>query len=338
MEEPKFSITEASTNEDTEYFEDVGIHQKLKHKFIQLYLDVWVENVGNNSKKTPPSVDFFDMYSASGWAYDPHTKEKWPGSALLAAKAFGEYPRGRLLLLNSYDTDATTCARQIDILRRSIMDLDDCPHVMDKTQIISAEIHEGTEIALSRFNRNYPSLWILDPYHPDQLPWEIVEKIGTTVGDPYKDPITGKVTQKKPELIINLMTSVLQRNIDRKPELFSKAVGLPEEMWRPLYQKYEREYLDQGNEQCTRDVILDIYAERLSKLYNHNPIIALVNAAHGGVVYTMLLVTDNDAGYYMMRKKMQAWQNYKIYRWKSEAEASVLRKNDPSQSDITKWF
>lgn len=337
MENQKFSIEDISS-EDINYFENLGIHQKLKHKFIEIYLDIWAKNVGYNSKRPLATVDFFDLYAASGWAYDQHTEDTWAGSALLAAKAFGEYPKGRLLLLNSYDQDSVKCQKQIEILRRSILNLENYPHVIEKTKIISSEIHKATDIALGELNRNFPSLWILDPYHPDQLPWEIVEKISSTVGDPYENRATGQIAQKKPELIINLMTSILQRNMDRKPELFSSAIGMSEEKWRPIYKKYERKYIEQGNEKCTRHVILDMYADRLSKLYNKEPIIALVNAAEGGVVYTMLLVTDNDAGYHMMRKKMDEWHNYKVYKWKSEAEVSVFKKHNPDQSDLKQWF
>jgi three-Cys-motif partner protein len=337
LEEQNFSINDISC-EDVDFFENLGIHQKLKHKFIEIYLDIWANNVGSNSKKSIPTVDFFDLYAASGWAYDPHTEESWPGSALLAAKAFGEYPKGRLLFLNSYDQDSSKCQKQVEILQKSIKNIENCPHVIDKTKIISSDIREAADIALGELNRNFPSLWILDPYHPDQLPWEIVERISSTVGDPYENRASGQIIQKKPELIINLMTSVLQRNMDRKPELFSRAIGMSEDRWRPIYKEYERKYHEQGNEQCTRHVILDMYADRLSKLYNKDPIIALVNAAEGGVVYTMLLVTDNDAGYHMMRKRMHDWHNYKVYKWKSEAEASVFKKHNPDQSDLKKWF
>jgi len=53
--------TPSDSNGDVEFYETVGIHQKLKHKFIDLYLKIWVENVGQKSKSTPPSVDFFDL-------------------------------------------------------------------------------------------------------------------------------------------------------------------------------------------------------------------------------------------------------------------------------------
>ena len=115
--------TASDSNGDVDYYETVGIHQKLKHKFIELYLKIWVENVGHNSKKNPPTVDFFDLYAASGLARDTHTNETWNGSALLAAKAFGEYPNGRLLFLNSFDEDRDTCESQMEILKRNIASL-----------------------------------------------------------------------------------------------------------------------------------------------------------------------------------------------------------------------
>lgn len=328
----------SDSNGEVEYYETVGIHQKLKHKFIELYLKIWVENVGQKSKKTPPTVDFFDLYAASGMAHDKHTGETWDGSALLAAKAFGEYPNGRLLFLNSYDEDPIKCKSQIEILKNKIINLDDCPHVPKKTRIVSSDIYRATDVALRVLNRNYPSLWILDPYHPDQLPWKIIERIGSTVGKSYTDKISRKTVSKKPELIINLMTSILQRNISRKPELLSRAVGMEEDDWRPLYDKFEKKWLDSGVDQCTRHVILDIFAQRISELYKKPPIVAEVNAAEGGIVYTMLLVTDSDAGYHMMTKKMTEWRDYKIYQWKPEAAVSTYKKKNPDQSDLQKWF
>jgi three-Cys-motif partner protein len=328
----------SNSNGEVEYYETVGIHQKLKHKFIDLYLKIWVENVGQRSKSTPPTVDFFDLYAASGLAHDENMGDTWNGSALLAAKAFGEYPNGRLLFLNSYDENPDKCKYQMEILKRNVQDLEDCPHVTSKTRFFSADIHQATDEALRVVNRNYPSLWILDPYNPEQLPWKIVERIGSTTGKPYTDKKSGKTVIKKPELIINLMTSVLQRNIDRKPELLSNAIGLSQENWIPLYEKYEEKWKRLGIEQCTRHVILDIYAERLSQLYKNPPIVAEVNAAKGGIVYTMFLVTDSDAGYYNMKKKMDEWHEYKIYQWKPEAKLSAFKKKNPDQKDITKWF
>jgi three-Cys-motif partner protein len=328
----------ADSNGEIEYYETVGIHQKLKHKFIELYLKIWVENVGQNSKKNPPSIDFFDLYAASGLAFDKHTGEIWNGSALLAAKAFGEYPNGRLLFLNSYDEDPIKCKSQLEILKKQIIDLEDCPHVKSKTRLISADIFEATDDALRVLNRNFPSLWILDPYHPNQLPWKIIERIGSAIGKPYIDRITRKTVTKKPELIINLMTSIIQRNISRKPELLSNAIGLSEEEWLPLYDKFEQKWKESGVDHCTRHVILDIYAQRLSELYKKPPIIAEVNAAEGGVVYTMLLATDSDAGYHLMMKKMTEWRDYKIYQWKPEAKLSTFKKKNPEQKDLTSWF
>ena len=52
----------------------------------------------------------------------------------------------------------------------------------------------------------------------------------------------------------------------------------------------------------------------------------------------MLLVTDSNAGYYNMKKKMDEWQEYKIYQWKPEAKLSVFKKKNPNQKDITTWF
>jgi three-Cys-motif partner protein len=250
----------------------------------------------------------------------------------------GEYPKPRLLFLNSYDPDPEICRTHVKILKKAITDLaDDYPNIPEITVYCSKEIHEATEIALSYLNKDFPSVWILDPQHPDHLPWEIVEKIGSTLGTPFTDK-SGKTQQKKPELIINLMTSTLQRTLSNRPDILSRALGIDEEIWRPKYQEYEEKWKSLGVEQCTRHVILDLYADRLMNLYHNPPHIALVNAAGGGVVggvvYTMLLCTDNPAGYHMMQKRMAEFHEYKLYEWSRD----VYRIKNPDQTDVTKWF
>lgn len=314
--------------DEREYYESVGIHQKQKHKFIETYLKIWSENVGNNSPK-PPSVDFIDLYAASGMAYDSNLDEEWEGSALLLTRALGEYRNPGKIYLNSYSDDSEELKRNKDILKRKIKSIteSDYPHLRDNQVLgFSKDVLEATDIILKKFNRDFPSLWILDPYHPDHLPWEVIEKIGTTEGKPLH--------KKKPEMIITLMTSILQRNIERKPELFSKAIGLQEEEWRPLYNQYKEEYLAKGKNECTRDVIVDIFAFRLSTMYYKQPVVTPINARKGGIVYTMLLVTNSDAGYYMMKKKMPEFEIYKAGEWRNEAQAVNFIKDNPTQKKL----
>jgi three-Cys-motif partner protein len=309
-----------------------GIHQKLKHKFIETYLDIWVENVGG-SGKVVPTVDFFDLFAATGKARSEETGETWDGSAIIVARALAKYPRGNLLFLNSYNPDVNVSKIQFDILKREIKSVvNDNPQFEKvKRVVISEKIEDAVEIALNNLNRNFPSVWVLDPEHPSDLPWNVIQKIASAVGNPYGP----KGERKKPELIINLMTSTLQRTINTAPQIFTEAIGLPEEEWRAMYSKYETKWKKKGIEDCTRHVILDIYGERLSSLYEKLPVMSLIPSKHGNIVYSMILCTDSNAGYYMMQKNLKTFEKYKIFEWKQE----VMKIQDPDQSflsDFTK--
>lgn len=306
-----------------------GIHQKLKHEFIKTYLNIWVENVGKGAIDKIPTVDFFDLFAATGKVRCDDTGEIWDGSALIAAKALAKYPKGRLLFLNSYDPDDKKRHEQLDILQKELEEaLDKCPQLQQIKRMISSEnINKSVEIALTELNKNFPSVWILDPDNPKHLPWKVVEKIATTIGEPFGI----KEERKKPELIINLMTSTLQRTINKAPHIFTKVIGLPESEWRELYEKYERKYHENNVEDCTRHVILDIYADRLSTLYENPPVISLIPTAYGNIIYSMILCTDSKAGYYLMQKRKKEFEMYKIYEWKEE----VMKIRDPFQKSFS---
>lgn len=305
-----------------------GIHQKLKHKFIETYLNIWVENVGG-SGKVLPTVDFFDLFAATGKARSEETGETWDGSAIIVAKALAKYPRGNLLFLNSYNPDVNVRKNQFDILMQEIQSVvkNNPQLAIVRKLIISEKIEDAVDIAITNLNRNFPSVWILDPEHPSDLPWCVIQKIASALGDPYGT----KGERKKPELIINLMTSTLQRTINTAPQIFTEAIGLPEEEWRAMYKKYETKWRNEGIEDCTRHVILDIYGERLSSLYEKSPVVSLIPSKHGNIVYSMILCTDSNAGYYMMRKNLKSFEMYKIFEWKQE----VRKIQDPDQSSLS---
>jgi len=88
--------------------------------------------------------------------------------------------------------------------------------------------------AISHVNPNYPSLWILDPYQPEHLPWDIVERICKLEGS-YQAG-NRKIT-RRPELFICLMTGRLQKltRKDNEIEKVGIALGLEENIWKAKY-------------------------------------------------------------------------------------------------------
>jgi three-Cys-motif partner protein len=310
--------------DETEFYEQQGDHQKLKHKFIETYMHIWVENVGHNSKKSPPSIDFFDLYAASGWATNEKHSESWPGSALILAKNFGEYPNPGILFLNTYHSDKIQQEAQVKILQKSVEDLEDCPHVFSKTKFCQKEIVEATTEALKLLNRSFPSVWVLDPYGPSQLPWEIVRAIATATGG-YSDK-KGNWIEKRPELIITFMTSILQRFGELYPEMIKLTFDLDEMEWNEKFASYAQIWKKRGYDRPTRHVVLDIYLEKLSEYYHLPILLILVPGKKGQIVYAMIHCTNNVAGHYMMKKKLsQVYDGYKVYEWsKGEGLRQIL--------------
>jgi hypothetical protein len=53
--------------------EEVKFHSRVKHKFIEKYLDIYSTNIVQNAQKNnrkPVSLQIFDMYAAKGWCQD----------------------------------------------------------------------------------------------------------------------------------------------------------------------------------------------------------------------------------------------------------------------------
>lgn len=305
----------------------VNYHSRVKHKFIETYFNIWTDRVANPGKgkktKNIPTLEIYDLYAASGWCRCNECKEfqvaeeRWEGSALLAAKCIAKYPKSKKLFLNSYSPDPKKCKEDRKILKESLKALDNYSNFESKIKIISKPIEQAVEIAKNEVNPDYPSIWLLDPYEPKQLPWNIIEQIGKIEGN-YR--IKGK--PRRPELIINFMTSYLQRFADIQPEALTLALGLPQSIWEPKLQDYSYHY---GNR---REAILQMFYDRLGELYEKTPIVYTVrDITERAIVYCLILCTDHDAGYFTMRiheiPKLERWV---IEQWRPNAKALVKRK------------
>lgn len=297
--------------------EQIKWHSRQKHAFLEAYLNIWSEQVGKDGKSMP-TLDIFDLYASFGWCHFSDKKETWKGSALLAAECLKKYQNGRLLFLNTYSPDEEETLVQKNALEKSLSDL----HLPGRVKkvIETLPIEKAVESAISYANPNYPSLWILDPYQPEHLPWDIVERICELEGSYHAG--NRKIT-RRPELFICLMTGRLQRltGIDKEKEKVGIALGLEEKIWKAKLENYRE------SDYNTRQALISMYAEKIANFYKKPPIILEVPSTDGNIVYTVFLCTDHDAGHYVMKlHKLPKYQEWRKIEWEKSAE-TISEKN-----------
>jgi three-Cys-motif partner protein len=300
-------------------YDRVKWHTRKKHAFIESYLNIWVENV----KKSPPTLDIFDLFASSGLCYCEESaryglsEPTWYGSAILAAECLEHYSNGQKLFLNTYHPKPVICEAQKVNLNRLLR-----KYSKIKPIITTLKIGDAIDAARAELSPTYPSVWILDPYSSSELPWELVEKIGKFRGQFTTK--NGQVKIRKPEMIITLMTYGLQMNIDINPHIVSQALGMDESEWRPKYEVLMEKYHN------TRKALIDLYAEKLTKLYEKPPIIVEINTTEeAAIVYCLFLCTDNNAGHYLM--KLKGLKDYITWEfgWKADAKRISIEKKIP---------
>lgn len=291
------------------WYDSVKWHTRKKHAFIEFYLKIWVDRVKNR----PPTLDIFDLFASTGLCYCDERKKyglpepTWPGSAVLSAECLEHYPKGRTLFLNTYHPRDSICRSQKENLERLLSKYSKIHPV-----ITTLEINDAIREARRYFVPNFPSLWILDPHGASDLPWNVVETIGNLRGQ-WVDK-EGKARERQPEMIITLMTYGLQMNVNIYPHTVSTMLGLPEDVWRPKYDALMAKYDN------TRKALVEMYAERLSELYDKPPIIVEINTTNEtAIVYVVFLCTDSNAGHYLMKQEGMKEYNAWIHQWKQDA-------------------
>jgi len=321
--------------------EEVKYHSRLKHKFIEIYFNFYLENVAGNATrqgKFPPSLAIYDLYAAKGWCHCKDCEilgfkeDFWEGSALLAAKCIGNYPNGTKLFLNSYNYDPKENELQLKSLKESLINyFSKYPGLEEKTTITSLPIEESISRAEIEFNPDFPSIWILDPYEPKQLPWHIIESIGKKRGKKRKND---DKLERRPELIINFMSSYLQRFSETQPKIASIALGIPESEWKLKFKRH----IDQGLN--VREAFLRLYFDRLKELYGRAPVFYLVrDISNRAIIYAMLLCSSSDAGHFLMQKHgLPKLKQYEIEEWRKNAKKILISRENPDQKFIDDFF
>jgi len=306
-------------DQDGLLYERVKWHTRKKHAFIESYLKIWVEHV----KRNPPTLDIFDLFASTGLCYCEDSKKyglsepTWPGSAILAAECLENYSQGRTLFLNTYHPKETDCLEQKKNLERLLE-----KYSTIRPFISTLDINDAFNEACRYVDPNFPNLWILDPHGASDLPWDIVEKIGNLRGRWIGK--NGQPRERRPELIITLMTYGLQMNININSHTVSTMLGRDESEWRPKFDVLMKKYDN------TRKALVELYAERLSDLYEKPPIIVEINTTNEtAIVYVLFLCTDSNAGHYLMKLEGLKDYNTWIHQWKNDAEKIRVESKIP---------
>jgi three-Cys-motif partner protein len=298
--------------------DNVRYHTRKKHKFIESYLNIWSDNV----KRNPPTLDIFDLYASTGKCYCEDAEmfglpeATWDGSALLSARCLKKYANGKNLFLNTYADTPENCERQKGNLERLLSDMG----FNNRHKISTEPIESAVETAISYIRDiRFPTLWILDPHAISELPWSVVERIAKLKGEyHYK----GEDRIRKPELIISLMTEDFQRWYKNHPRLISIALGEEEGSWKPMIE----ELIGEGYN--TREAFILYYMQKLSELYDKDPILIEINITNQtAIVYCMLLLTESDAGHYLSQLELiPEFENWVASVWKDGAKKIILEK------------
>ena len=101
------------------------------------------------------------------------------------------------------------------------------------------------------------------------------------------------------------------------------TLGLPKDQWKPSLEDLMNRGLD------IQSAIIEIYGSRLEEIYGKKPIALKVIGTEGNPVYTVFLVTENNAGYFMMLKKgLPEFQEWMRHEWLPEANFLKAKRSE----------
>ena len=316
------------------YSESVKYHTKQKHEFIKTYLDIYDENVSKKyidlgKPEKIPSLDIVDLFSSFGFCHCDEIEKhgfkdtpEWEGSSVLAANCLNQYYRPGHLIINTYHENPNRCALQKLNLKKYFNDIgleEKC-----KITIMHHPIENALAVSLSKFNRNFPSLWILDPYKASDLPWDYVETIGNRKGVKYN---------RQPELILSFMTGGLQRNIEKSKYLKERVFGYNEEIFDEKFYNLRNSGLN------ITETIVDMYAQRLSEIYGCFPLISDIPMTdESKIVYFVFFCSSHGSRHLMERYKVEKYENWRDKIWRPEAKRLLLKRRNPKQQLIDEFF
>lgn len=264
-------------------------HTRIKHKFLGDYLSIWLRGVGGKV-----SLDYVDLFASDGICEldaELETPLIWEGSALLAVKMSKEYKNRWTCYLNELESDIYD--RLVENLKK---------YEPWDGEVFNEDANEVIDKILKKINPDYPSLFFIDPQKHSQLPWSTIRKIASHVG--YKN--------RRPEMIINLMTTGMQRNLDKAPESISLALGMKEADWRQIIKQ------EHNKGKTFHETFRDLYCEKLFQIYGVNPAFLSVENKNDSTVFYLIAVSSHDLGNKILGSLKKCVEEYKKEKWSKE--------------------
>lgn len=275
-------------------------------------------------------MEIYDLFAGYGKCVCEENGESWDGSAIISAKGLQKYSRPKRLWLNCYNDDPEEMKTQCSSLKECL----DAVKGSFRIDLFQEPVLVNIDKAIASCDPKYPSIWILDPYSPAQLPWGVVERIATHQGN-YE--MSEKQMTRRPELFINLQTAYLARfsGMEDSKHIVDEALGMPREVWEGQLAECLKKDTD------TQSAFVEIYGNRLMEIYGKHPIAWKVKGTSGNIVYTILLITESDAGYYVMQVMGKSdVMDWFVHNWKPiadvmKAQRSEKRKAEKSNTKAT---
>ncbi|HIH44180.1 MAG TPA: three-Cys-motif partner protein TcmP [Candidatus Methanoperedenaceae archaeon] len=252
-------------------------------------MSIWLKGVGGKI-----SLDYVDLFASDGKCEldaELETPLRWDGSALLAVKMSKDYRNRWTCYLNELKSDVFAMLR--DNLKT---------YEPWDGELFNEDANVVIDKILSKINPDYPSLFFIDPQKHSDLPWKTIDKIANHVG--YEN--------RRPEMIINLMTTGMQRNLDKAPESISLALGMSEDAWRKII---ETEY---KSGKTYHEAFRDIYCAKLFQIYGINPVYLSVENKKESTVFYLIAISSRDLGNKILSSLTKCVEGYKKDRWSKE--------------------
>jgi three-Cys-motif partner protein len=257
---------------------DVRLHSKIKHRIIAYYFGVW-----KNVFKSPKiySLVYADLFAGDGVCVcdemPPGLSKKYPEDCLSVWKppyfSLMDYAREANFNLKCVFNDYN--AETVKKLKENLTGYE---------KFVDGRVCEDANTAYSEVLKiigkpNRPSLFFLDPFFHDQLPFSTIEGIAKFKSD----------NGRKPELIINLMVEpmlmALKRGTEKDFSSITKSLGTDE--WR--------DKLGQGTYKGKSHVLFhDIFKRQIESLGYKTTSYYIYSTQNRSPMYFLFFATFND--------------------------------------------
>ena len=311
---------------------DVKLHTKLKHRIIGYYFAIFKSYF---KAKNIHSLYYVDLYSGDGFCscnkldedidqyLPPNEQTHWEPAFFSLMKHADDTNFNLKCIFNDLEPD------KISKLKDSINNKKYSKFVLDYGTEDANTYYKKALDKIEKSNR--PSLFFLDPTNHKDLLFSTIREIAN-----FKDPKTGRM----PELIINLMTYSMLKNMQKmdkeKEQSISNALGSPE--WIKKKDAYTGR---------THELFLTIFLNNLEKFGYRTTYYEIKSTKTKSPIYYLIFATYRD-DIYNLHKSMKSnidtlineeWvkNNYIIYSMiDAKAKGNRLLQEFTNNEEIVK--